>query len=149
MKASPWMTLALAELGVAEIPGAQANARIVEYQKATPIGAAGNDEIAWCADFVNFVLQEAGFPGTGSPAARSFLQWGSFLDAPTYGAIVVLSRGSNPAQGHVGFLIDRTPTRLWLLGGNQGNRVSVAPFEASRIIGRRWPPGVAFPLEAP
>ena len=29
--------------------------------------------------------------------------------------------------------------RLMVLGGNQGNRVSIAPFDKARVIGYRWP----------
>ena len=52
---------------------------------------------------------------------------------------MVLSRPPDPAQGHVGFYIGETPANLLLLGGNQHNAVSVAPFPKSRVIGLRWP----------
>jgi hypothetical protein len=28
-----------------------------------------------------------------------------------------------------------------VLGGNQGNAVTVAPFDRARVLGYRWPPG--------
>jgi hypothetical protein len=31
--------------------------------------------------------------------------------------------------------------RLMVLGGNQGNAVTVAPFDRARVLGYRWPSG--------
>jgi lysozyme family protein len=51
----------------------------------------------------------------------------------------VLSRGSDPALGHVAFLVGRMDDAVALLGGNQADSVSVALFPKSRLIGLRWP----------
>ena len=42
---------------------------------------------------------------TRSLLARSYASWGERLDEPRIGAVAVLSRGSDPALGHVGFVI--------------------------------------------
>lgn len=94
----------------------------------------------WCAAFANAVLQASGTKGTGSLAARSFLKWGTPTQTPTEGDIVVLSRGSNPAHGHVGFYAGETDTHIKVLGGNQRDSVSVREYPKSRLLGYRKPP---------
>lgn len=140
----PWMEIAERELarGVHEIPGPEANPRIVQYHAATSFEAT-SDEVPWCSSFVNYCLQHAGYEGTRSAAARSWLTWGEPIDDPRYGAIVVLARGKNPAQGHVAFLTAHREEdgNLLLLGGNQGNAVSIAAFGTERVLSYRWPKG--------
>lgn len=51
----------------------------------------------------------------------------------------MLSRGSSPALGHVGFLVEARGNKVLILGGNQGDEVSVAAFPRSRLLGCRWP----------
>lgn len=79
------------------------------------------DKVAWCAAFVNAVLAGKGMGGTGSLAARSFLDYGKATDSPQKGDIAVLRRGKNPAQGHVGFVdgFDKSGNPI-LLSGNAG-----------------------------
>ena len=61
------------------------------------------------------------------------------LDEGRFGAVAVLSRGSDPSAGHVGFLLGETDGHVLLLGGNQGDAVSVAAFPKTRLLGFRWP----------
>jgi uncharacterized protein (TIGR02594 family) len=132
-----WMLTAWRELGTKEITGDRDNARIVAYHQATTLKAT-DDETPWCSAFVNYVLREAHAPTTRSALARSWLPGGQTC-GERYGAIAVLSRGSRPLQGHVGFLLDADDTSLWLLGGNQSDAVSVARFDRPRLLGLRWP----------
>lgn len=97
---------------------------------------------AWCAAFVNSSLGAAGMQGTGKLNARSFLDWGTPVDTPQKGDIAVFSRGNNPNgwQGHVGFFDSTNPDgTINVLGGNQGNGVSIAPYSADRLLGYRRP----------
>lgn len=137
---SPWMCIALGELGTAEHPGPADNPRVIAYHAATTLKAT-DDEVPWCSSFVNWTMRRADLAGTHSARALSWLGWGCST-APQYGAIVVLTRGANPAQGHVGFWLDGDATRCWVLGGNQSDCVSVAPFDRDRVLGTRWPLGV-------
>ena len=130
--------IALEELGVAEIPGPETNARIAEYHATT--GTEPNDETPWCSSFRNWCEVEAGGIGTGKPNARSWLDWGEPVDTPIEGDTVVLWRGSrNGWQGHVGFFVrysdDGSAVRV--LGGNQGDRVSMAWYPRERVLGFR------------
>lgn len=97
---------------------------------------------AWCAAFVNSSLQQAGMKGTGSNMARSFLNFGKAVNQPARGDIAVFSRGSNPLYGHVGFFNGYGPDgKIQVLGGNQGNSVSIASFDPRQLLGFRRPDG--------
>lgn len=133
---APWMGIAERELGVSELAGGVHNPRIIAYHSATTLKAS-TDEVPWCSSFVCWVMEMAGYRSTRSAAARSWLTWGAQLETPVSGCIVVLRRGSG---GHVGFYADAAePGRINLLGGNQGDRVCVAPYATSRVLGYRFP----------
>lgn len=130
-----WLAVAKAELGQSEQAGAASNPRIEAYH-ATTSGGAADDSVPWCSSFVNFCVEAAGVRGTRSKAARSWLRWG--VDAGDFvpGCVVVLKRGE-PPQGHVGFYVGTEGGRIRVLGGNQGDRVSIASFDARQVLGRR------------
>src|SRR5512138_3265083 len=122
-----------------EVAGRRHNARILEYHSATRLRAT-EDEVAWCSSFACWCMEQAGVPSTRSAAARSWLEWGEPLDAPRPGAVAVFTRGANPNQGHMGFVIGAEATGdIWLLGGNQDNAVSVKLYPRGRLLGLRWP----------
>lgn len=135
-----WLSLARAELGTAEIDGPKSNPKILAYYKDS-----GNDGIyedsttAWCAAFCGAVLKRSGLPNTGSLAARSYLNYGKELSEPKLGCIVVFKRGNSSWEGHVAFYVGETATTVRVLGGNQSNRVSVASYPKSKLLGYRWP----------
>lgn len=135
-----WYTAARAEIGTTEVPGSENNPRIVDYHRETWTGQS-DDSVAWCASFVNWCLKEAGIAGTGSPAARSFLQWGREIPEPVKGCIVVLKRGNQAWQGHVGFYEGEAddPMHFRLLGGNQNDSVNVSTYRKSDVLGYRMP----------
>jgi uncharacterized protein (TIGR02594 family) len=137
---APWMDIARAEMGVRERPGKAHNERILEYHSCTALHAQ-DDETAWCSAFVNWVLRQCGIEGSKEANARSWLTWqgGERCEAKP-GAIAVLWRGKPMSwQGHVGFIDKVENDTLWLLGGNQGDRVSIAAYPKSRLLGCRWP----------
>lgn len=137
----PWMLLAEAELGQTEILGKSHNQRIIEYHALTTLQAT-DDETPWCSSFANWVMYHAGFIGTRSAAARSWLDWGIPLIHPTPGCIVIFKRGSSPTAGHVAFFdsIGRGGL-IRVLGGNQGDSVSYASYKREDVLGYRWPKG--------
>ena len=97
--------------------------------------------VAWCAAFVNTILKQSGFEGTGSLQARSFLQYGSVTRVPEYGDIVVFSRGRGQWAGHVGFYVGEETIEgvryILVLGGNQRKEVNVAYYPANYVLGYR------------
>lgn len=137
--ATPWLTIACGLLGLHEDPtGAIAPKVKALFADAGHPEVSGGD-VAWCAAFAGACLERAGVRSTRSLSARSYLDWGEAPSPPAPGAIVVLSRPPDPAQGHVGFFVGETAQSVLLLGGNQGNGVSIAAFAKSRVLGYRWP----------
>lgn len=134
-----WLMAAWAELGQRETAGGGDNPRILEFFADIGLRAGARDETAWCAAFVGACLERAGVVSTRSLRARSYLDWGEELPSAGFGAVAVLSRGSDPALGHVGFVLGETDDSIILLGGNQSDAVTVAAFAKDRVIGCRWP----------
>lgn len=146
----PWMQLARLELGEKEIPGPANNPRVLEYIatcEGLPEAMKEDDSgTAWCSCWVNWVFAQLDMKRTGRANARSWSQWGVGLTDFAVGAVVVLSRGSNPALGHVGFYVGEADTgALLLLAGNQGNSVSIASKSKDTVVAVRWPAGEAMP----
>jgi uncharacterized protein (TIGR02594 family) len=97
---------------------------------------------AWCAAFVNASLEQGGMEGTGKLNARSFLDWGQPVDQPEQGDVAVFGRGDGGWQGHVGFFDGYNPDgTIRVLGGNQGDKVSIANYSADKLLGFRRPDG--------
>lgn len=102
--------------------------------------ALGSDDSAspWCGTFVGAVLRESGIPVAKHwYRARDWLNWGVTIADAVPGCVVVYEREGG---GHVGFAVALDQKgRILTLGGNQGNRVSIAPFDRWRVLGYRWP----------
>jgi uncharacterized protein (TIGR02594 family) len=150
MHDAPWLDEGWREFGQSERSGPADNPRVIALYRDAGHPEIANDEVAWCAAFCGACLARAGVRGTGSLMARSYLAWGEPLDAPRPGAVAVFSRGSSAAEGHVGFWLGETRDAVVLLGGNQGNAVSVTTFPKARLLGLRWPEtdAVAVPPSA-
>lgn len=136
----PWLPVARGEQGIREITGPEHSERVLQYHHATRLDAS-TDEVPWCSSFVCWAMEQVGVPSTKSAAARSWLSWGYGLTNYRPGAVVVLSRPPSTSSGHVGFFVASSEGKVHLLGGNQNNSVCVAEYDASRVIGIRWPPG--------
>jgi uncharacterized protein (TIGR02594 family) len=132
--------VARAELArdVRETPGSAHNPRITMYH-ATTSGGVAPDETAWCSSFVNYCVEQAGLSGTRSKWARSWHEtgWGRDVTAnPAEGDLVVWRRrGAGEDGGHVGFYLDSDEGSLRVLGGNQGDRVSIKRYPRSGTSG--------------
>jgi len=139
-----WLIEARRHVGLREITGPKHEPKITAWLKR--LGAWWNDdEQPWCGTFVAAMLSDAGLqPPRHWYRAKAYLDWGRKMDCPEIGCIVVFARGGG---GHVGFVVGRDLAgNLMVLGGNQGNAVTIAPFSTQRVIGYRWP--VAVPLPA-
>ncbi len=143
-----WLVEALTYLGVKEIFGPEHNQIITTmWQKIK--SSIRDDETPWCAAFVGAVLEDCRFKSSRSAAARSYAKWGTRLADPAVGAIVTFWRGS-PAgwSGHVGFIVGKDQNgNLMVLGGNQGNEVSIKPFALSRVLAYSWPESIVIPYD--
>jgi uncharacterized protein (TIGR02594 family) len=132
-----WFLIAKGDIGLREIAGAPTAPKIAAWLQS--LGAWWrDDETPWCGVAVAGWMQSC---GVSVPKhwyrAKGWLDWGVPLSRPELGAVVVFERAGG---GHVGLVAgsDRNG-RLLVLGGNQGNAVSIAPFDISRVIGYRWP----------
>jgi uncharacterized protein (TIGR02594 family) len=149
---APWFEIArmYEKMGVMEIPGVENHPMILSFYNYTTLKGsklAQNEATPWCSAFACAVMEQAGIKSTRSAAARSWLKWGRELESPRPGCIVVFdsSDPTNKNAAHVAFLWgDRADDRVDVLGGNQRNKVCVAPYLRSDVIGYRWP-DVGFP----
>ena len=136
------LTIARSYLGTKELKGTADNPKIMEMYRTVGHHWVEHDEVAWCAAFVGHCLEKAGFTSTRKINARSYLTWGEKVAGPEQakeGDIVVFTRGSNTAQGHVAFFLMATGSQIEVLGGNQSDGVTVARYAKSRLLGIRRP----------
>lgn len=127
---------AFGEYGVTEINGSEDNPRIVEYFKEAGHSWVKDDETAWCSAFMNFVAKKAGAECSGKLNARSWLSVGTRITGqPKPGDAVVFWRESRKSwKGHIAIFIRETDTHVYVLGGNQGNRVCITPYPKYRVL---------------
>jgi uncharacterized protein (TIGR02594 family) len=134
-------------IGTHEIAGSVSNPQILAMLRLVD-STAGADEIAWCSAFINYIAWLLGLPMSKSLAARSWLKVGTVItldQAQVDCDIVILSRGFGEqpgpeviaAPGHVGFYAGMKDGMVLLLAGNQGNSISIQPFNQAHILGVR------------
>lgn len=130
--------IALLEYDTAEIIGKENNPKILEYAKEIGASWVSDDETPWCAIFMQWCLKKAGLPFSYHANARWFLKYSEATDRPSLGDIVVLWRGSiSGTSGHVGFFVKENESTVWLLGGNQNNKVTIIPFSKTQVLSYR------------
>ena len=132
----PWITEARKHIGLSEMVGKQHNSTIRNWLISLKAWWT-DDETPWCGTFVAHCAKTA---GRDIPQhwyrALAWADYGSRLDKPAYGCVVTFNRADG---GHVGFCIGQdVDGNLWILGGNQGNKVSVAKFSRSRVHSYTW-----------
>lgn len=143
-------------LGEKEIPGKASNSTIIEM--ANKIGLQGiytNDDISWCAVFINFLCFISGKPLSQTTTdkyelmrAISFSKWGNKVEVKDIqlGDIVVISRTGGY---HVFIAIALTKSgNIIGLGGNQSNQTSIAEFDIKRVVAVRRYYATSAPLSA-
>ena len=152
-----WMTYARTLVGVREIKGPRHSATIMGWLKALAAGrklgsTITSDEVAWCGTFCAHVFDHAGVPLPKIPErAKSWAGWGRQLLGARAGCVLVFGRQGG---GHVGLYVgedDGDPTAapgsarrqpaFHVLGGNQGDAVSIVRIAKDRLVpgGMRWP----------
>jgi len=113
-------------------------------------GKANFADEKWCADFLNAILKLGGAPGSGSAAAKSFLNYGTAVpnqDARPGDIVVVKNKDGSY---HVGIYTGPASNgRLEVIGGNQhGGKVNEESFPAADVVGIRRPPSPAEQVKA-
>lgn len=136
-----WMTEARSHLGLRETPGLKTNSTILGWLSRLKAWWH-DDETPWCGTFVANCLDLSGLPIVGNwMRAKAWADYGALLRADRLapGAIMVFVREGG---GHVGFYAGEDKTHYHILGGNQGNSVSITRIAKARCIASRWPKGV-------
>lgn len=141
-----WIAEGRKFLGLREIKGSKHNQTLLRW-----LGDMGqysheskawwrDDETPWCGLFVGHCLGV-----TNRYVVKNWFRASAWadslvmmrLDQPAYGCIVTFTRQGG---GHVGFVVGKdTKGNLMVLGGNQGDAVSIAAFAMSRATGFYWP----------
>ena len=144
----PWLSLAETLIGTEEFAGKANNTIIVSMFKKIFSPWFTEDSVPWCAAFVGACLEDSGVRSTRSAAALSYESWGQILPKPITGCVAFKKRFNakgKPVGGHVGFVKGIYPDgRIALLGGNKGDKVSVAPYRLVDFSGFRWPKGMVW-----
>lgn len=136
----PWVNAMLTVFGLHEV---RDKARLAAWLKSDGKTLGDPTVLPWCGDAVETAMKLAlpgePFPGAVGENPYFARNWQTFGQACglVYGAVGVFSRG--PQSGHVGFLVGQDADEVFVLGGNQGDSVSVVAIAKSRLLATRWP----------
>lgn len=135
-----WLIEAMADLGLAEVPGARTAPRIQRMLSLLSYPFS-DDETPWCGTAMAAWVKQSGLvPPAAGYRAANWMPWGVSC-LPQVGAVGVKQRtGGNHVFMIVGITADRS--RYKALGANQGNRVCVIDILVSDTKALRWPTGV-------
>jgi len=127
---------AVKHIGVKEIVGPKHNQVILDWAKELGLQRTyTNDEIPWCGLFIAFCAKSAGVQVVNKPLwALSWSNYGNKVDEPMLGDILTFKRNGG---GHVGIYVGEDKDCYHVLGGNQGNAVSVTRILKSRLYQAR------------
>ena len=134
-------------VGITEVPGSEDNPQIMAMLKLDGSWPK-NDETPWCSGFINYIAWLLRLPRSKSLRARSWLRVGRPVeldDAKAGFDVVIFKRGSGSqpgpdvidAPGHVAFFAGMEGGKILVLGGNQGDSVTVARYAKTRLLGVR------------
>ena len=141
--------LALRYVGLHEVPGKLSNPAIMAMLKLDS-NWPNDDETPWCSAFANWIAWHLRLPRSKSLLARSWLSVGEPIMQtqcePGFDIVVLQRGGGNQpgpddltSPGHVGWFASwaNEMARVMVLGGNQGNSVSIVSFPVERVLGFR------------
>lgn len=132
---APKMLIHALELyGVKEVIGEDDNPTILDWATECGIRGYSGDDIPWCGLFLAVIAKRAGKKVPENPLwARNWSAWGESC-RPELGSVLVFSRQSG---GHVGIYVGEDSEYYHVLGGNQGDAVSIARIRKQRLIACR------------
>lgn len=137
--------ISLGYMGITEIPGVKSNPIILSWAKELGLNDIyTNDDISWCALFFSITMFKA---GRTLPAPKDrydylrALKWQNLWNKVDTGKegvgdILIFKREGG---GHIGYYVGESPTTYFVLGGNQGNKVSIVEILKSRCVSIRRP----------
>jgi uncharacterized protein (TIGR02594 family) len=123
-------------IGTKEIVGKEHNPDILFWAKELNLSSVYNaDEIPWCGLFIAYCCKMAALDVVSKPLwALSWVNWGFEAKEPMLGDILTFKRDGG---GHVGIYVGEDETHYHVLGGNQGNSVSVSRIAKTRLFKAR------------
>lgn len=138
-----WLRAARGKLDTREVPGSANSPTILGWAKklgTKVLGMVYNaDSVPWCGLFVATCMAEAGLSTPPiAVRAKAWATWG-LPTKPRVGAVLVFARDGG---GHVAFYVGEDADHFQVLGGNQGDRVSIARIAKDRMVASRWPMSV-------
>lgn len=131
---------ALKRYGTREVKGEESDPFIIECIDSCEHDPSllEDSTTAWCSAFINKVCKDNCLEHTNSLSARSWLKVGEEIENPEIGDVCILWRSSPKSwKGHVGLFLRMDDTKIWILGGNQKNKVSIQYYPKSRLLGYR------------
>jgi len=135
-ESAPTMLVKGLELyGTTETAGNVNNPVILSWAAECGLPSYNADSIPWCGLFIAVVAKRC-FKKIPANAlwARSWLAFGDMCD-PELGCVLVFSREGG--GGHVGLYVGQDSDCYHVLGGNQGDKVSITRIKKDRLIGSR------------
>lgn len=133
---------ALAYYGEMEVSGSGNNPVIMAWARELSIQKQyTNDDTAWCGLFMAIVAKRAGkqlpFSNLEALWARNWVKFGVPTAKAMLGDVLVFQRPNG--GGHVGLYVGEDRLAYHVLGGNQGNRVSIVRILKVRMVASRRP----------
>ncbi|MBK8199244.1 MAG: TIGR02594 family protein [Acidobacteria bacterium] len=131
----------LATFGTLEGPGAEDNPVIMGWAREVGVPAIADaftsDAVPWCGLWAAVIAHRAGKPVNANALwARSWLRWGfKVAGDPKLGDVLIFRRGET--SGHVALYVGEDAKHFHVLGGNQGDAVSIIRIEKDRLLGAR------------
>lgn len=132
---------ALADYGVEEWDGPSNNPIIIGWAKDLGITQYTSDEIPWCGLAMAHWAKEAQWfdQAPAQPLwARNWATFGTRAEDACLGDVLVFARNGG---GHVGVYVAESEDGKWfyVIGGNQGDAVSIIRIAKSRLVAARRP----------
>ena len=123
-------------LGTKEVVGKEHNPVILGWAKELGLSKVyTNDEIPWCGLAVAYAAHMAGVTVVDKPLwALSWATYGTKVTEPMLGDILTFKRDGG---GHVGIYVGEDKDCYHVLGGNQGNAMSVTRIVKTRLYQAR------------
>ena len=133
------MVEAVKLLGVAEAPGSINNPVIMAWAKEVGKARLGisysADSVPWCGLFMAVCAVRAGLePPPIAVRALAWAGWGTPVQRAALGDVLVFTRKGG---GHVGLYVGEDANAYHVLGGNQGDKVSVTRIAKARLYSAR------------
>lgn len=135
---------ALKLFGTIETPGAGNNPTIIAWAKEVGLDKVYTaDQVPWCGLFMAVVAYRAGkFPPTSPLWALSWSKFGTEAGQPRLGDVLTFTRNGG---GHVALYVGEDASAFHVLGGNQGDAVTITRIDKRRLYRVRRPAYKATP----